>query len=411
MASRINHQKTIYLESSALQSLINAIHCKKPVAGFTHDFYRYPARFSPQFANAVIQSFSQPGDVVMDPFMGGATTLVEARALNRIGIGLDVNELSCFLARVKTTLLTADDARAIRAWIGQTIPALNLRVTAKRPHRWIADGYQRNINTRQTWPIRKALELALARVHSLRSNNQQNFVRAVLLKTGQWALDCRSDVPSVALFRRKLEHFLEEMIEASAGYAEILNSCDGGSRYASAPMPTIILHRSAATIHEEPAVSEYGPPRLILTSPPYPGVHVLYHRWQILGRRETPAPFWISNTLDGSGSSYYAFGDRKQPNLESYFSTALAAFSSLARIAVRDTIIVQMVAFSEASWQLPKYLDTLSRAGFEESNIADISNTSDGRLWRNVPNRKWYADQRASIGAAKEVVLFHRLKE
>jgi len=74
------------------------------ITGLTHDFYRYPARFSPQFAKAVIEAFTRPGEVVLDPFMGGATTLVEAQALGRIGIGLDVNELACFIARVKTHL-------------------------------------------------------------------------------------------------------------------------------------------------------------------------------------------------------------------------------------------------------------------------------------------------------------------
>jgi hypothetical protein len=115
--------------------------------------------------------------------------------------------------------------------------------------------------------------------------------------------------------------------------------------------------------------------------------------------------------LDGSGSSYYAFGDRKQPNLQKYFTTALAAFSSIARIAQPDTMIVQMVAFSDASWQLAKYLKTMRAAGLIELKLRGISTSKDGRLWRQVPNRKWYADQRGSRGAAQEVVLFHRLRE
>src|SRR6202008_4728511 len=136
------------------------------------------------FAKAVIEAFSRPGEVVLDPFMGGATTLVEARALGRVGIGLDVNELSCFIARVKTTPLTKADVRAIRTWMKQTIPTLNLRLPAKRPDEWIARGYQRNVDTRKTWPIRKSLELALIRLPTLKSAVQQDFVRAVLLRTG-----------------------------------------------------------------------------------------------------------------------------------------------------------------------------------------------------------------------------------
>jgi DNA modification methylase len=66
------------------------LHSKDPVAGLTHPFYRYPACFSPQFARACIEAFSKPGDVILDLFMGGATTLVEARALARHAILSDL---------------------------------------------------------------------------------------------------------------------------------------------------------------------------------------------------------------------------------------------------------------------------------------------------------------------------------
>jgi DNA modification methylase len=405
MTDELVRRRTLDIRPSALRLLIDAVHCKKPVTGSTHEFYRYPARFSPQFAEAVIETFSAPGQVVLDPFMGGATTLVEARTLGRIGIGLDVNELSCFIAHAKTTTLSTSDAELVRSWIQQTLPALNMRQTVNRPHDWIAAGYQRNVSTRQTWPIRKALELALDRVSLLDTISQQNFVRAALLRTGQWALDCRSDIPSAARFRDKLEQFLAEMIEGVMEYERVTSSLHNGSLHVT---PTIILHRSAEGIDEEPAIRQYGPPTLVLTSPPYPGVHVLYHRWQILGRRETPAPFWITNTRDGNGLSYYTFGDRKSPTLQTYFDTARSAFASIARISQPNTLVVQMVAFSDASWQLPQYLRTMREAGLQEFKLSGIANREDGRLWRTVPNRKWYADQRASVGAGKEVVLFHR---
>ena len=73
------------------------------VSGFTHNFYRYPARFSPTFAAAAIHCFSKPGDVVMDPYMGGGTTIVEAMAQGRRVVGNDLNSLAVFVAKVKTT--------------------------------------------------------------------------------------------------------------------------------------------------------------------------------------------------------------------------------------------------------------------------------------------------------------------
>jgi hypothetical protein len=170
------------------------------------------------------------------------------------------------------------------------------------------------------------------------------------------------------------------------------------------------LHRSAIGIENDPAVTAYRPLKLVLTSPPYPGVHVLYHRWQVQGRRETPAPFWITSCLDGQGASYYMFGDRKAQQLNSYFGQALAAFKSIAQIVNTETLVVQMVAFSELKWQLKRYVEMMEDAGFSEVRFSELANGPDGRVWRSVPNRKWYASQRGTIPSSNEVVLFHRLQ-
>ena len=125
----------------------------------------------------------------------------------------------------------------------------------------------------------------------------------------------------------------------------------------------VCFHRSAVGIEEDRRITSLKSPALILTSPPYPGVHILYHRWQVQGRRESPAPFWIANSLDGEGASYYTFGDRHSTDLTKYFSQAEAAFRSVAGICDRRTVVVQMIAFSEPDWQLPAYLAAMERAG------------------------------------------------
>ena len=72
------------------------------VSGLTHNFYRYPARFSPVFAATAINLLSKPGDVVLNPYMGGGTTVVEAMAAGRHAIGSDLNSLAVFISNVKT---------------------------------------------------------------------------------------------------------------------------------------------------------------------------------------------------------------------------------------------------------------------------------------------------------------------
>ena len=43
-----------------------------------HGLFRYPAKYLPQIAGAVLDELVGPGDEVLDPFAGSGTTLVEA---------------------------------------------------------------------------------------------------------------------------------------------------------------------------------------------------------------------------------------------------------------------------------------------------------------------------------------------
>lgn len=387
---------------------LEAVHSPRPVVGYTHSFYRYPARFSPEFVRAAIEAFTKPGDVVLDPFMGGGTTLVEARALGRRAIGTDINALAVFVARVKTTLLCEADLSRITNW-ASTLPArLSLRNPPQRDVKWFEDGYQKNASGRNTWHIRKTLELALAEVPKLTKARQRRFARCALLRTAQWALDCRTHIPTATEFRAEFFTNLADMICGARAFHRTVLQHEQALATACS-LRVACLERSAVGLEADTCWAEWPRPTLILTSPPYPGVHVLYHRWQVQGRKETPAPFWIAESLDGNGASYYCFGDRKRAELVTYFEQAKQAFTSLAKVGTPQTLVVQMVAFGDPSWQLPKYLETMNAAGFVEVNPALPMSSPDGRMWRQVPNRKWYAMQRGTIPASKEVVLFHRL--
>ena len=52
----------------------------------------YRGNFAPQVPRNVILNYSDDGDLVLDPMVGGGTTLIEARLLNRNAIGYDVNQ-------------------------------------------------------------------------------------------------------------------------------------------------------------------------------------------------------------------------------------------------------------------------------------------------------------------------------
>lgn len=386
-----------------------AIHDHSWVSGLTHDFYRYPARYSPSFARVAIKMFTEPGDLILDPFMGGGTALVEAQSLGRKSIGSDINELSVFVSKVKTTTLSKNDASDLSAWAATLTSKLNLRQPSSLQTTWEKNGYLRNINGKQTWPIRKILALAISELNSLKTKRQRNFARCVLLKTGQWALDSRIAIPSAEEFRKKLSFYFKKMVSGTVILKESAKETKPSWLSKSSINP-VCLCLPASHLKTFFSKNKVKAPKLILTSPPYPGVHVLYHRWQIQGRRETPAPYWITGTFDGNGETYYTLGNREQKNLIDYFKNLRSSFSSLAKISDSETTVVQLVAFSDPEWQLPKYLHEMRVCGFQEIKYPSLANAKDQRLWRNVPNRKWHAHSKGRLHSSQEVVLFHRLK-
>src|SRR4030095_12974630 len=103
--------------------------------------------------------------------------------------------------------------------------------------------------------------------------------------------------------------------------------------------PITVFKRSAIGLNEDAGLTGMRAPRLVVTSPPYPGVHVLYHRWQVDDRKEAPLPFMIANKLDGAGLSYYTMGDRKYPGLKTYFDNIRATMSSVAALSNSETVI------------------------------------------------------------------------
>jgi hypothetical protein len=144
---------------------------------------------------------------------------------------------------------------------------------------------------------------------------------------------------------------------------------------------------------------------LVVTSPPYPGVHVLYHRWQLGGRRETPAPYWLADCQDGRGAAYYNFGNRHETALDGYFGS-LAASMMAIRSGMKDgAAMVQLIALNNPGEFLDRYISTVASAGF-----AEVRQTAAGlplRIQRSVPRRNWHAALKGDLASSKEIVLVH----
>ena len=85
----------------------------------THNFHPYPAKFIPQIPREMIANLSDSGDVILDPFVGSGTTLVEAVLQSRQAIGVDINPLAALISKVKATPLSDAQLAQIPAVVAE----------------------------------------------------------------------------------------------------------------------------------------------------------------------------------------------------------------------------------------------------------------------------------------------------
>ncbi|OYT75243.1 MAG: DNA methyltransferase [Armatimonadetes bacterium JP3_11] len=85
----------------------------------THCYHLYPAMMIPQVARRLIRLYGNAGELLLDPFCGSGTSLVEARLAGLDAIGIDLNPFAVFLARAKVTDFELDqvvaEAKVLRA--------------------------------------------------------------------------------------------------------------------------------------------------------------------------------------------------------------------------------------------------------------------------------------------------------
>lgn len=367
-----------------------------------HATYRYPARFSPTFAEAVIQAFSREGDTVVDPYCGGGTTALEATRLGRHAFASDLSPLAAFLARAKGRLYGLHSIAMAERWSEDCLSSKynDLRLLARdaRP----PEAGLGALDAPELRSVRDALGAWQAMATDL--GPATDLARLSLLRCGQRVLDLRKDLPNLAVLRAALRDSVDQTIAASMVYQDDVRDAwphIGRRTYR-------VRELGAQRIATSRGVGTSAA-ALALFSPPYAGVHVLYPRWQVQGRRETAAPFWLAGVEGDTRETTYTMGRRGVEHTDEYMAAMKVQAAAIAQSVQPGGYVVQMVGFKDADHQLPLFLRTMSAAGLSEKKYRTIATGSDGRLWRSVPGQRWYSAVRdAPTPASREVVLIHQ---
>ena len=68
-----------------------------------HRLHPYLGKFIPQLVEWFLRKYFTNNDIILDPFMGAGTTLVQGNEMGLHTIGIDVSEFNCMISKVKTS--------------------------------------------------------------------------------------------------------------------------------------------------------------------------------------------------------------------------------------------------------------------------------------------------------------------
>jgi DNA modification methylase len=99
----------------------------------THGYHRYPAKFIPQIVSRLVKRYTDEGDLIVDPFGGCGTTLVESKIMGRPSVGIDINPVAVLITKAKITPIDPKKIEKIFAILKERIDAYSKNTKVKTP--------------------------------------------------------------------------------------------------------------------------------------------------------------------------------------------------------------------------------------------------------------------------------------
>ena len=382
------------------KKIVTAANDQSKVRGYTHRFYTYPAGFSPIFVESAIKTFTKKKDLVLDPFMGGGTSLIESIRLNRRVVGIDLNPIAYFVTKVKITKLSKAQIDKIELWAFLMSQNLNYKLKNDQfTKEALSLINYKGLGRKDIFNLKtiiKGTSFYLEKLKEIRDKKVKDFLKLLILRCLHSTLHDKRPIADFHIFKRKIRSNSLDMLEGMSALDKyLINSRNKFSIYS----------KSSTKINKTKELKSKKV-KLIITSPPYPGINISYSRWQIHGRRNTTLPYLVLGIPVPENKSIFNFQSPRNKTYNLYFDKLKTIFKSIKKICSKNTIILQLVAFNHENGLFEKYLKTMEECGFKELKMK-----SNGYVWRKVPNRSWQARfVKGDIAASNEVLLLHKIK-
>lgn len=359
--------------------------------------YRYPARFSPTFVRGALNAVASPQARVLDPFLGSGTTIFESLRGGYYPTGIDLSPISNFIVERFTRGTSAATLKRTEE-VGQQILS---RGSGGFPQRETLIGLwpEEHSSDFEYQDVRQTLE-GFTEAALEASGETAKILQLVALSAGQWAIDGRRAPASKSELLGQLELLVNRVPALLNFWQQSLAEIWGDSSWRNR-----VSHLKGDSTKELQSLASLPSPLfdVSVTSPPYPGVHMLYAKWQLRGRKESHLPAYIVGA-DAWPESHLTMGNRVT-GVDEYFEKLKIVAESLNAVTVNGGLSIQLVGFSDSSSQLPKYVEIFEKSGLKRIMPKGFDTAS---LARDVPSRKWQAASRGELDTKKEHLLVFR---
>ena len=328
----------------------------RQVSYATHGIHRYPAKFIPQIPRFCLETYSDVGDDVLDPFMGSGTTLLESFITGRDSYGIDIHPLARLIAKVK---ITPVDPKGLVSSAENLLSSI--RNDCDDNSAWIPE-----IPNREHWFRPRVLsELATIKknIWSTRSGDHQDFFKicfsSIIRKVSN--SDNDSLIPEVTSFQKKLDAQGKNSYDALIRFENTVRnklidaadmwrlSKEVGEKFKKTPKVSIIGNDARDIALDDSSID------LAVTSPPYASAvhYVSVHKLEM---------YWLGLINETAGLDSRIVGTARA------YVADYGSWKPRTNLPELDSILTELMSKDKKSaYVVYKYFDEM-RKSFDEVN-------------------------------------------